>query len=88
MSYAFDVMSSVWSQHIRPHIPNEEIAMRFEMLFQTMHDANHEVSYSVFEGDGLNKHPAVTADARKLDELRKKLEEDDGPAETERKPSG
>ncbi len=79
MSYAFDTMSSVWHEHIRDHIPNEEVAMRFEMLLETMHNANHDCNLQTFpesKGDGVNKHPAVTADARHLDELRKRLAEE------------
>ncbi len=76
MSYAFDVMSSVFSRHIRKHVPNDEIAMRFEMLIETMHNANHncDLQGSNLIGDGVNKHSAVTSDARKLDECVKKLE--------------
>ena len=75
MSYAFDVMSSVWSEHIRPHVPNDQIAMRFEMLLETMHNANHncDLQGSNLIGDGVNKHSGVTSDARKLDALDKKL---------------
>ena len=83
MSYAFDVMSRVWSKHIRNFVPNEEIKMRFEMLFESMHDANHEVSYDVFKGDGLNKHPVVTRRARELDDAVKRLEEESDGSDNE-----
>lgn len=87
MSYAFDVLATVWDEHIRPYVPNEEIAMRFEMLFETMHSANHNCNLqgSNLIGDGVNKHSGVTSDARKLDELDKKVRsEGDSDADNSR----
>lgn len=79
MSYVYDVQASVWYQHIRPHIKDETLAMRFEMLMQDMHDANHKCTHrhSNLEGDGVNKDLQVHGSARKLDEYVKELEGSD-----------
>ena len=73
MSYAFDVMASVWASDVRPRLDDERLAMHFEMLIEAMHSANHRVpsANGVFKGDGVNKDPEVTAAARELDEYVK-----------------
>lgn len=78
MSYAFDVQARVWSAHIRPHIKDEQLAMRFEMLMDDMHSANHRVpsANGVFRGDGVNKDGAVTRGARNLEAYVQKMEKD------------
>ena len=70
MSYAFDTQAQVWRDHIRPLIKDDHLAMRFEMLMQEMHDANHKVpsANGIFSGDGINKDGQVTKLARQLDE--------------------
>lgn len=77
MSYCFDTMVGVYRQHVYPLLQKdgkEDLAMRFELLIEAMHSANHDVPSKdgVFKGDGINKHPSVSAAARKLDECAQK----------------
>ncbi len=79
MSYVYDVMSGIYSRHIRPLLEKdgkEELAMRFDFLIQDMHNANHNVPSAdgVFKGDGINKDERVHRAARELDECAKKIE--------------
>lgn len=69
MSYAFDTMARVFSERIRPHVPDPVLAELFGELIEAMHSANHRVPSAdgVFNGDGVNKDPAVTRAARDLD---------------------
>lgn len=76
MSYAYDVMSRVWAQHIRPNVRDKTLALCFEMLIEEMHNANHRVpsANNVFKGDGINKDPEVTRAARALDDYAREKE--------------
>lgn len=79
MSYVYDVMSGVFSRHIRPLLEKDgkgDLAMRFDFLIQDMHEANHNVPSAdgVFKGDGINKDDRVHRAAVKLDDIAKKLE--------------
>ena len=73
MSHAFDVMARVFREKIAPHVVDEQLVMRFEMLIQDMHSANHNVPSAdgIFTGDGVNKDRIVSDSARKLDEYVK-----------------
>ena len=62
MSYAFDVMSRVFAEHIEGMIESE-LAFRFRMLFEEMHEANHRLN------DAINKDGRVSRAARELDEF-------------------
>jgi hypothetical protein len=61
MSYCYDVMSRVWVTAIRPYVPNDALAFRFEVLIEAMHSANHRL------GDGINHDAEVSKVARALD---------------------
>lgn len=79
MSYCYDVMRSVFEGHIAPLLRKEgkeELSMRFSMLIEDMHSANHNVPSpdGVFKGDGINKDHAVSRSARELDEHVKEIE--------------
>jgi len=77
VSFAYDTQAAVWYDRIRPHIKDEVLAMHFERLMDSMHDANHKCTHrdSNVEGDGVNKDDTVSRDARKLQEYVKSLEE-------------
>ncbi len=75
MSYAYDILASVWAQQIRPKIEDKTLAMLFEELIEAMHSANHRLPMAdaKLKGDGINKDPEVSQAARALDEyIRKK----------------
>lgn len=80
MSYCYDVMSKIFREHIYHLLVKEgkeHLALRFDMLIQDMHNANHNVPSAdgVFSGDGINKDPRVERAAHELEECAKKLEE-------------
>lgn len=79
MSYCYDVMSRVFRTHVYPLLERdgkEKLAMRFEMLIEDMHSANHNVPSKdgIFKGDGINKDAGVTRAARELEDAAKELE--------------
>lgn len=73
MSYAFDLMSTVFEDHIRPKLADDELALHFTALIDAMHEANHKVPSpdGVFKGDGINKDGGVTRAARELEQYIK-----------------
>lgn len=79
MSYCYDVMGGIYMRHIHPLLVKEgkeTLSLRFEMLIQEMHSANHRVPSpdGVFKGDGINKDHGVSRAARELDEAAKEIE--------------
>ena len=74
MSYAFDVMTRIWEEEISGMI-DDELAMRFGLLIEEIHSANHNVPSpdGTFKGDGINKDPKVSAAAKKLDKAYEEL---------------
>lgn len=66
MSYCFDVIERAWST-IRPSVPNEELAIRFEQALMELHEANHRLK------DQVNHDGAVRKAASRLDECLTKL---------------
>lgn len=66
MSYAFDTAARAWAA-LRAQLPEEqrsgELAYRFEMLLEEMHEANHR------QQDAINKDAGVTAKAHRLDKV-------------------
>lgn len=72
MSYAFDTMARAW-QRLQQALPAEardgEVAHRFGVLMEEMHDANHRLN------DAINKDERISSQARRLAEAL-----DKGPA--------
>ena len=64
MSHCYDVMQKAWSK-LSENFPSEvrhgEIAIRFEILMNEMHEANHRLN------DAINKDRRVTRSAMRLD---------------------
>lgn len=73
MSYAYDLMSSVFENRIRPKLDDDNLASLFSELIDAMHEANHKVPSAdgVFKGDGINKDSGVSRAARELDDYVK-----------------
>jgi hypothetical protein len=69
MSWVFDKTQTVWSEHIRPHVPDQMLAEFFERVLGAMHNANHRVPSSdgKFEGDGLNHDPDLNKAVQRLE---------------------
>ena len=64
MSYCYDTMSKAWAtleQHLPTEVRGGEVATRFGLLIEEMHEANHRLR------DAINHDARVTAQARKLD---------------------
>lgn len=68
MSYVFDKTSSVYREHILPHVPDKELGMLFEMVLEEIHLANHRVPSSdgVFKGDGLNHDRSLRSTVQQM----------------------
>ena len=62
MSYCYNVMSHIYEERIRTHVPDQTVAILFETLIQEMHLANHRI------GDAINHDHRVRTAARELDE--------------------
>ena len=64
MSFAYDTMSRAWAT-LEAQLPEQvragEVATRFGLLIEEMHEANHRL------GDAVNKDARVTRQAQKLD---------------------
>jgi hypothetical protein len=56
MSFVFDTLQRAWSSRIRPHVPDEELALRFEMLLEELHSANHRLKDAVNHDAGAHKY--------------------------------
>lgn len=71
MSYCFDTISRIYRDKIEPHIPDKDLAYRFGMVLEAIHEANHRVpsANGVFKGDGLNKDPDLHAAVQRLDQM-------------------
>jgi len=64
MSFCYDTMSKAWAtleQHLPQEVRDGEVATRFGLLIEEMHEANHRLK------DAINHDGRVTAQARKLD---------------------
>jgi hypothetical protein len=63
MSYAFDVFGAAWAR-LRNELPegtrDGEVATRFELMLEELHDANHRL------GDAVARDERVTRLAGKL----------------------
>ncbi len=67
MSYCYDVMSRAWAtlrEKLPPEEQNGELAVRFELLINEMHEANHKLK------DAINHDDRVTRAARRLDNIK------------------
>ena len=65
MSHSFDVQNRAWNL-LREKLPEDvrfsEVAIRFEFLMESIHEANHRIS------DAINKDARVTRSAQRLDD--------------------
>lgn len=67
MSYCFDVMSRAWNtlrEQLPPEIRDGDVAFRFGILIDEMHEANHRLK------DAINHDASVTHAAQRLDNER------------------
>lgn len=81
MSYVFDKTMSVWGRHVRPLVVKdgkEMLALYFESVLESFHDANHRLK------DAVNHDAEVNRAIRELDEVAKEFETGTAPDSSEK----
>lgn len=58
MSYAYDVMSRAWGR-LSAGMPDTETKIRFGLLMEEMHEANHRLKDAVNHDAGVRKQAAA-----------------------------
>jgi hypothetical protein len=71
MSYVFDVFERAYAAEVEPHLPQDEITMRFGILLRQLHDANHRLK------DVINHDPQIVKLASALEKALEKGREID-----------